>query len=361
MVLSPKYGRKNIIFEVFIVASFASMAIIFCKGIGVAFKTSVEGTENPFNRVSFWICIFLLIVIVGIQVVYIQKALDKFNATILMSSIYVVAVSLVIINTSVIFAETRNIGWKDTVLTISGFLINIASLYILNLDLNPTLKTTKDDDNDEVSLQTTQLKVDKNNQEVVRQTCEIRRRSISDVFSTPPSLTPMPTPIKVPSVSNLPNIATSIFKETAESTSCLSLISETPSSKMNYSKDNNSYDSTDTNSQSSSGGSDRCNLHCRTSGNDNGLSTNSSRSSLGNRNMDEIDLAPSDVGGNEPTVTEGESFASETVKYKPSNSASVPDARVTAHHEIDMRNAFSEGNGMNTDSSDDSSGRAIGE
>lgn len=253
--LSPKYGSKHVIFYVLIIASYGSIAIMFAKGIGIGFKTTIQG-ENAFTRWSLWTSVFGLIFCLAIEVIYSQKSLDLFNSSIVLSVTYVIFTSLVILLSTVLFTNSRDLGWKDTILTISGFIVNIAALYIMNFDRNPTLSTGKSSELIEVveglsippleSMVIEKVSGDKH-------LYEIRRDSTTENFSTPPSHTPKMTPMKLPSIPTMPNISASMFRENGESNSCLSLISEAPSSKNNFSKDRNSLGSlSDNHSQASS-------------------------------------------------------------------------------------------------------------
>jgi len=95
-----------------------------------------------------------------------------------MSFMYVAVVSIIMLSTAVIFSESINIGWKNIVLTLAGFVVNIGALYVLNVDLNPTLKFTKEEAADESREQTTKFESPNNTQNHI-----IRRDSKSVDFT----------------------------------------------------------------------------------------------------------------------------------------------------------------------------------
>lgn len=136
--LSPKYGDKYLFLYVFIVGSYGSLAIIFCKGIGVAIKTTMEG-NNAFTRWSLWVSIFCVIACVTIETGYTQVSLDLFNTSIVMSVTYVIYSTLIIASSAILFSSQQNIGMKDIVLTVLGFVVNVIALYMMNLDKNPNM------------------------------------------------------------------------------------------------------------------------------------------------------------------------------------------------------------------------------
>uniref|UniRef100_A0A2P2I1G6 Magnesium transporter NIPA1 n=1 Tax=Hirondellea gigas TaxID=1518452 RepID=A0A2P2I1G6_9CRUS len=280
--IAPKYGHKYIIIYVIIVTSCASLAIMFCKGVGLGLKLTIMNGENAFTRWSFYVCFFAMITCIGIELVYSQRALDLYNTSILSSVFYVFFVTLVILSSTVLFSQNSvGIGWRNVVLTITGFLVNICALVILNLDNNPALTVSKNNNElqDEETREIPPLEgtegVDKRD---VEHLYEIRLNSKSDSYSTPPCHSPKLTPLKISSIPScaLPNISTAMFRENTESNSCLSLISETTSSKNNHSYDDSAY----SNSQRSSPGNKFRDIDTSS-----GNSTTSHRRSFSNRSV----------------------------------------------------------------------------
>ncbi|KAA0194024.1 hypothetical protein HAZT_HAZT004175 [Hyalella azteca] len=102
--ISPKYGSKYLLLYVFIVGSYGSLSVMFCKGIGIAIKTTILGV-NAFTEWSVWVSIFCLIACLLIETAYNQQ----------------------------------NIGTKDIILTVLGFIVNVIALYMMNLDKNPDM------------------------------------------------------------------------------------------------------------------------------------------------------------------------------------------------------------------------------
>ena len=120
-------------------------------------------------------------------------------------------------------------------------------------------------------------------------------------------------------------------------------------SKNNYNKDNHSFDSTYTNSQSSSGNE---NIHFRA------LDHESAHSNTGRHGNSSI--ASSEPNNKNISLNADEPAAPKVVcripsvsfvdNYKASNSVSTPDARITNDDRVNMRNAYSEGDNIDKES-----------
>ncbi|RXG57887.1 Magnesium transporter NIPA2 [Armadillidium vulgare] len=133
MALVPKFGHKYVMFYISICSSFGSLSVMFCKGVGLAIKQSING-QNAFSSWITWVCVVSLVVCLLIETVYMQRALDLFNSSVFMSVNYVMFTSLVIVASAILYTEFADLGWKNIILTILGFIVNIVALYLLHLD-----------------------------------------------------------------------------------------------------------------------------------------------------------------------------------------------------------------------------------
>ena len=133
MAMVSRYGHRYVMLYITICSSFGSLSVMFCKGVGLALKQTFMGT-NEFTDWPTWVCIFCLVACLLIETAYMQRALDLFNSSVFMSVNYVMFTSLVIIASSILYSELHVLGWKNIILTILGFVVNIAALYLLHLD-----------------------------------------------------------------------------------------------------------------------------------------------------------------------------------------------------------------------------------
>ncbi|XP_063613770.1 uncharacterized protein LOC134786999 [Penaeus indicus] len=133
MALVPRYGHRYVLLYITICSSFGSLSVMFCKGVGLALKQTFSGS-NEFTNWATWVCLLALVACLLIETIYMQRALDLFNSSVFMSINYVLFTSLVIIASSILYTELREIGWKNIVLTLLGFIVNIVALFLLHLD-----------------------------------------------------------------------------------------------------------------------------------------------------------------------------------------------------------------------------------
>ncbi|MCL4144379.1 UNVERIFIED_CONTAM: hypothetical protein GTU68_020578 [Idotea baltica] len=133
MALVPRYGHRYVLLYITICSSFGSLSVMFCKGVGLAIKETIGG-HNEFRHWATWVCLVCLVGCLLIETVFMQRALDLFNSSVFMSVNYVLFTSLVIVASSILYTELRVLGWKNILLTILGFVVNIVALFMLHLD-----------------------------------------------------------------------------------------------------------------------------------------------------------------------------------------------------------------------------------
>lgn len=133
MALVPRYGHRYVLLYITICSSFGSLSVMFCKGVGLALKQTIGGS-NEFTNWATWVCLVALIACLLVETIYMQRALDLFNSSLFMSVNYVLFTSLVIVASSILYTELREIGVKNIILTLLGFIVNIAALYLMHLD-----------------------------------------------------------------------------------------------------------------------------------------------------------------------------------------------------------------------------------
>ncbi|XP_069951572.1 uncharacterized protein [Cherax quadricarinatus] len=148
MALVPRYGHRYVILYITICSCFGSLSVMFCKGVGLALKQTIGGI-NQFTNWATWVCLVALVVCLLIETVYMQRALDLFNSSVFMSINYVLFTSLVIVASSILYTELQEIGVKNIILTLLGFIVNIVALFLLHLDKEDTSPQTSDTEREE--------------------------------------------------------------------------------------------------------------------------------------------------------------------------------------------------------------------
>ncbi|MPC29769.1 Magnesium transporter NIPA2 [Portunus trituberculatus] len=158
MALVPRYGHRYVLLYITICSSFGSLSVMFCKGVGLALKQTVGGI-NEFTNWATWVCLVALIACLLIETIYMQRALDIFNSSVFMSINYVLFTSLVIVASSILYTELAVIGVKNIILTLLGFIVNIAALYLMHLDREDNTPPQADEESSDNTVQSQKAKI----------------------------------------------------------------------------------------------------------------------------------------------------------------------------------------------------------
>ncbi|XP_076239328.1 magnesium transporter spict [Calliopsis andreniformis] len=128
----PAYGKRNIIVYICLCSSVGSFTVMSCKGLGLALKETITGTNNELTSWLTWIFLFSVILCISIQMNYLNKSLDLFETTIVTPIYYVFFTTLVIVTSAILFREWENMSTEDTVGFFCGFFTVIIAIFLLN-------------------------------------------------------------------------------------------------------------------------------------------------------------------------------------------------------------------------------------
>lgn len=123
-----------------------------CKGLGVAIKQTLGGHSELTNPLT-WLIVGSVIACITVQMIYLNRALDVFNTSVVTPILYVVFTSFVILASAVLFKEWGSLGPEDVVGNICGFLTIVAGIFLLqafkdmNVSLSNLPKARKDSEN----------------------------------------------------------------------------------------------------------------------------------------------------------------------------------------------------------------------
>ncbi|AEO66420.1 uncharacterized protein THITE_2114513 [Thermothielavioides terrestris NRRL 8126] len=129
--LGPKYGNKNMLVYISICSWVGGLSVVATQGLGAAIVAQAGGTPQ-FNQ---WFLYVLLVFVIGTlltEIIYLNKALNIFNAALVTPTYYVYFTSTTIITSAVLFR-----GFKGTptsiVTVVNGFLTICAGVVLLQL------------------------------------------------------------------------------------------------------------------------------------------------------------------------------------------------------------------------------------
>lgn len=132
VVFVPRFGNTSIIVYLLICSAIGSLTVVFCKGVALGIKNSINNDANTFKSFVFWLLLAMSVACVMIQMNYLNKALDIFNTNIVTPVYYVMFTVLVIIASGILFREWEHMKTYDILGCLFGFFILMVAVFTLN-------------------------------------------------------------------------------------------------------------------------------------------------------------------------------------------------------------------------------------
>ncbi|OCK79473.1 DUF803-domain-containing protein [Lepidopterella palustris CBS 459.81] len=133
----PRYGKKSMMVYLSICSLIGGLSVVATQGLGAAIVAQISG-KPQFNQWFIYVLLVFVISTLVTEIIYLNKALNIFNAALVTPTYYVFFTSSTIVTSAVLFQ-----GFKGTAATIStvimGFLQICAGVVLLQLS-----KSSKD-------------------------------------------------------------------------------------------------------------------------------------------------------------------------------------------------------------------------
>ncbi|KAK3939043.1 DUF803-domain-containing protein [Diplogelasinospora grovesii] len=127
----PKYGKKNMLVYISICSWVGGLSVVATQGLGSAIIAQAGGTPQ-FNQ---WFIYVLLVFVIGTlltEIIFLNKALNLFNAAMVTPTYYVYFTSTTIITSTVLFQGFK--GTPTSIITVvMGFLTICSGVVLLQL------------------------------------------------------------------------------------------------------------------------------------------------------------------------------------------------------------------------------------
>ncbi|EON65748.1 hypothetical protein W97_04987 [Coniosporium apollinis CBS 100218] len=127
----PRYGKRSMLVYLSICSLIGGLSVVATQGLGAAIVTQAGG-EAQFNQWFLYVLLAFVIITLLTEIVYLNKALNIFNAALVTPTYYVFFTSSTIVTSAILFR-----GFKGTPATIStvimGFLQICAGVVLLQL------------------------------------------------------------------------------------------------------------------------------------------------------------------------------------------------------------------------------------
>ncbi|XP_061862487.1 magnesium transporter NIPA2 isoform X2 [Colius striatus] len=130
-VAGPRHGQHNVLVYVLVCSAIGSLSVSCVKGLGIALKELFSG--KPVLREPLgWVLLVCLVICISIQINYLNKALDIFNASVVTPIYYVLFTTAVMMCSAILFKEWQHMVLANIISTISGFLTIVSGIFLLH-------------------------------------------------------------------------------------------------------------------------------------------------------------------------------------------------------------------------------------
>ncbi|KAI0970166.1 magnesium transporter NIPA-domain-containing protein [Xylaria arbuscula] len=127
----PRYGKKNVFTYISICSWVGGLSVVATQGLGAAIVAQIGGTPQ-FNQWFLYVLFVFIIGTLATEIIFLNKALNIFNAAMVTPTYYVYFTSTTIITSAVLFR-----GFKGTavqiVTVVFGFLVICSGVVLLQL------------------------------------------------------------------------------------------------------------------------------------------------------------------------------------------------------------------------------------
>jgi len=130
--IAPRYGHSNILVYISVCSLIGSLSVISVKGLGLAIKESIGGSQQ-FTNLLTWFWLLCVLGCVSIQLIYLNKALDIYNTSMVTPIYYVLFTTFVISASSILYKEWSCLGASDIIGNIIGFLTTVIGIFQMQL------------------------------------------------------------------------------------------------------------------------------------------------------------------------------------------------------------------------------------
>ncbi|GMJ12710.1 enhancer of rdr6 3, ANTIVIRAL RNAI-DEFECTIVE 2 [Hibiscus trionum] len=128
----PRYGQTNILVYLGICSLMGSLTVVSIKAIGIAIKLTLDGiSQIAYPQTWFFVTVAAICVIT--QLIYLNKALDTFNAALVSPVYYVMFTTLTIIASVIMFKDWSGQNVGSIASEICGFITVLSGTIILHV------------------------------------------------------------------------------------------------------------------------------------------------------------------------------------------------------------------------------------
>ncbi|PYH95388.1 DUF803-domain-containing protein [Aspergillus ellipticus CBS 707.79] len=129
--LGPRYGKKSMFVYISICSLIGGLSVVATQGLGSAILAQING-EAQFNQWFMYVLLVFVISTLLTEIIYLNKALNLFNAALVTPTYYVMFTTSTIVTSAILFQGFK--GSVTAIITvIMGFLMICAGVVLLQL------------------------------------------------------------------------------------------------------------------------------------------------------------------------------------------------------------------------------------
>ncbi|KAL4867713.1 hypothetical protein BDV12DRAFT_170943 [Aspergillus spectabilis] len=127
----PRYGKRSMFVYISICSLIGGLSVVATQGLGAAILTQING-EAQFNQWFMYVLLVFVIATLLTEIIYLNKALNIFNAALVTPTYYVFFTSSTIITSAILFRGFKGSGMQIATVVL-GFLQICSGVVLLQL------------------------------------------------------------------------------------------------------------------------------------------------------------------------------------------------------------------------------------
>ncbi|KAL7273117.1 hypothetical protein RUND412_004049 [Rhizina undulata] len=129
--IAPKYGAQSMMVYISVCSLIGGLSVVATQGLGAAVVTQISGTPQ-FNQWFLYVLFVFVVITLVVEIIYLNKALNIFNAGLVTPTYYVCFTSSTMITSAVLFQGFKGNAYSITTVVL-GFLQICAGVVLLQL------------------------------------------------------------------------------------------------------------------------------------------------------------------------------------------------------------------------------------
>ncbi|PKX98613.1 DUF803 domain membrane protein [Aspergillus novofumigatus IBT 16806] len=129
--LGPRYGKKTMFVYISICSLIGGLSVVATQGLGAAILAQING-KSQFKEWFLYVLLVFVVATLLTEIIYLNKALNLFNAALVTPTYYVFFTSSTIVSSAVLFRGFKGTGMQIATV-ILGFLQICAGVVLLQL------------------------------------------------------------------------------------------------------------------------------------------------------------------------------------------------------------------------------------